>query len=384
MTNPKTKKRLCANSIYISLFLVVLTIMMMITPLYYITFIISAIAARNNNDIQFGMVFGAGEWSSPYAPYDSQLAVNSLKALKNTGASHVRILVTWYQDNINSTKVYPITNVNSSLVTSTDDQLIHIINTSNNFGFKTVLAPVLDPNWDLQNYQSRAGWCFDTNEQKTIPCKSKNTWRGVIGKYFTEQQWSDWFDSYGQFIIKYAKICQEYNCFMYEAAAELLTAFEREQEWRDLIKNIRSVYNGKLTVAGYDNIQFWDALDYIGLEGYQKLNGFSVEELKNSWVPVVNHWKNLTSFWNKSLIITEVGYQSRPSGYSLGANNPRYDALDCSIDEFICINQTLQAFAYQALFETFIDIEWWEGVYFWLWRTDPWQGKYVFYNVKIQ
>ena len=65
--------------------------------------------------------------------------------------------------------------------------------------------------------------------------------------------------------------------------------FEREQEWRELIQNIRNVYSGKLTVAGYDNIQFWDALDFIGLEGYQNLDGYSVNELKESWIPIVNH-----------------------------------------------------------------------------------------------
>jgi hypothetical protein len=56
-----------------------------------------------------GIVFGAGEWSSPDATYDSPQALASLQALAATGASHVRLLVSGYLDNTTSaTQVYSI------------------------------------------------------------------------------------------------------------------------------------------------------------------------------------------------------------------------------------------------------------------------------------
>ena len=101
-----------------------------------VSFVFYSIMVSSDN-IQFGMVFGGGEWSSIYAKYDSQIAYNSLLALKNTGCTHVRILHQWYQDNINATTVYPITNTNSSLVSPTDYELSSIINASHSLGFQT-------------------------------------------------------------------------------------------------------------------------------------------------------------------------------------------------------------------------------------------------------
>ncbi len=44
----------------------------------------------------------------------------------------------------------------------------------------------------------------------------------------------------------------------------------------------------------------------------------------------------------------------------------------------LCVNHTLQEYAYEALFQVMTEAANdglnWAGVYFWLWRTDPWQG----------
>ena len=46
------------------------------------------------------IVFGSGEWSYPDAAYDSSMSDQSLRNLVETGASWVRILVTWYVDSV--------------------------------------------------------------------------------------------------------------------------------------------------------------------------------------------------------------------------------------------------------------------------------------------
>ncbi len=155
--------------------------------------------------------------------------------------------------------------------------------------------------------------------------------------YFNDSQWKEWFSNYATYILKYAQFSQTYGIEQFQAGAELKIAFEEETLWRQLISQIRNIYkNGELTVAGYENIQFWDLLDYIGLEGYQVLNGYTIDSMKESWKPTISSWKSLSKeYGNKSILITEVGYQSRTSPYTYGANTPRFNALDCSyMDRF--------------------------------------------------
>jgi hypothetical protein len=68
--------------------------------------------------------------------------------------------------------------------------------------------------------------------------------------------------------------------------------------------------------------------------------------------------------------------QSRPTCTCPGANCPRLDQGDCS-GWLECYDMDCQANAYEALLRAFsVHAEdWWLGVYWWLWRTDPSEGR---------
>ena len=67
----------------------------------------------------------------------------------------------------------------------------------------------------------------------------------------------------------------------------------REQDWREIISGIRESFDGELTYSSnwydeYENITFWDALDYIGVQAYFPLAdraGLSSEEIATAWKP---------------------------------------------------------------------------------------------------
>lgn len=72
-------------------------------------------------------------------------------------------------------------------------------------------------------------------------------------------------------------------------------------------------------------------------------------------------------------MFTEVGYQSRQlTSYhpaSTNATNP----ASCDVWAY-CAEPNAQANAYEALLESFYDKDWFLGVNWWMWRSDPTSG----------
>ena len=57
---------------------------------------------------------------------------------------------------------------------------------------------------------------------------------------------------------------------------ELSKLSKHDAEWRRIIGDVRKIYKGPLTYAAvqgpeFETLQFWDALDYIGLNNYYPL-----------------------------------------------------------------------------------------------------------------
>lgn len=53
------------------------------------------------------------------------------------------------------------------------------------------------------------------------------TWRGLIGLYFNETDWEIWFDSYGDYVLKYAAMAQRLGVEQFCVGAELNSPFTR-------------------------------------------------------------------------------------------------------------------------------------------------------------
>eukprot|EP01121_Diplochlamys_sp_Union-15-3_P012301 TRINITY_DN3669_c0_g1_i1.p1 TRINITY_DN3669_c0_g1~~TRINITY_DN3669_c0_g1_i1.p1 ORF type:complete len:363 (+),score=51.36 TRINITY_DN3669_c0_g1_i1:18-1106(+) len=311
----------------------------------------------------WGATFGAGEWSNVDYTYSTPQAFESLNRLKQTGANWVRLLMTWYQDSINATRIYPI-QPPSYLATPTDQEIIAITKQAKSLGLKVMFSPIVDPNWEIKgNIRGGPG---ETN-------------RLEIGTYFTEQQWEEWFSSYANYINHYANLATIAGADMFAIASELVTAFKRTQDWRNIISGIRKQYNGLLTVAGETDqeLPFWDSLDFIGIDAYFVLNTVSdhpnVDELKASWQPHILLLEQWSKKYNKSVLFTEVGYCSAFRSHAHPWAMELVDGEDCSV-WYLCVDLKEQANCYTALLESFTSLPWWEGVFWWLWRTDPSDG----------
>jgi len=264
----------------------------------------------------------------------------SLKALSKTRANWVSILTTWYQDKCSTTKIFPTDK------TPTDDSIIHAIKTAHSLGLKVMIKPHLD-----------------------VLDSSNGAWRGDIS-CSVEPEWQEWFENYKVFILHYAKIAQDNNVEMLCIGTELSSISPiKEDLWRNtIIKPVRETYKGLVTYAAnwddeYDQVKFWDAMDYVGIDAYFPLSDApnpTLPELKKAWAPWLKSIEDFQAKVNKPIIFPEVGYCSADGA----AKAPWEDIAGGKV------NLDLQANCYKALLETFWDKKWFYGVYWWRWGTN--------------
>ncbi len=274
--------------------------------------------------------------SGPFTQPDADL---SLGDLAGAGANWVSLVVTGYQSAVTSTTIV------SSTAIPSDSDLVHAISRAHSLGLKVMLKPHVD----LANDPAH--------------------WRGQIS-FTSEADWAAWFTSYTSFMEHYADLARANGVEQFSVGTELMGTTSRSREWRAVVAAVRSRYSGPLVYAAdwafeAMTIDWWDAVDYIGVDAYWPLTGKNdptVPELVAAWEPHVADLAGLASRWGKSIIFTEIGYQSR-----LGANNnPAGGPGSLDLQE--------QANAYQAVFESAYGQPWLAGIYWWFWGVDPFEG----------
>ena len=84
----------------------------------------------------------------------------------------------------------------------------------------------------------------------TANCKN-DTWRAHMNFFDKdvpcEPKWCNWFASYTEFQMHYAGIAKQTGCEMFIAGCEMVMSEHRENEWRQLIADIRTVYDGPVS-----------------------------------------------------------------------------------------------------------------------------------------
>lgn len=225
------------------------------------------------NGITFGFMSQRGDWQDP-------MSRESLRMMKEElAASHVILPITVTQAHPQSTKIdWQSDNV---LI---DAEVKGMIAYAQGIGLKVILKPmvnVADGTWRAHiNF-------FDYD----VPC---------------EPTWSQWFDSYREYLNHYAKLAEKTGCVMLVIGCELVNSDRREAQWRETISQIRQHYNGLLTY-NYDkyqenNLTWWDAVDVISSSGYYPIDKW--EQELDRIEQVVNHYQ-------KPFFFCEVGCPSR-------------------------------------------------------------------------
>ncbi len=203
-------------------------------------------------------------------------------------------------------------------------------------------------------------------------------WRSNI-ELDSDADWNTWFVSYRKNILHYAEMAALTRVELLCIGTEFKSAIKNQPEqWKILIKDIKKVFHGKLTyAANWDDefiiVDFWDQLDYIGIQAYfplTKNKNPNLESIKQGWNTHIEKLEAISRKYHKPILFTEIGYrndtQATVKPWEWGsAFNVLYKKKSART----------QQLAYQALFEKLWHKEWFAGGYAWEWNSSDFPIK---------
>lgn len=254
---------------------------------------------------------------------------DSLDAILDIGGNWLAIVPTWYQDTAASSEIFEDDSA------STED-LAFVINLAKGKGFGILLKPHIDT--------------------------YSGAWRGEIDP----DNLAVWQESYREFIIHFAELSEDLGVDILAIGTELEERVGDTAFWRGLVTNIRDVYSGELTYAAnwdnYEAVEFWDLLDYIGIDFYFPLTddpNASQAEMEAALAEIGADLEAYSSGEERPILFTEIGYRSAD-----GTNTRPYRYDDGAAEDL-----QEQADAYAAVLTTYGNEAWLEGIFWWRW--DP-------------
>ncbi|MCP4520475.1 MAG: glycoside hydrolase [Cytophagales bacterium] len=181
------------------------------------------------------------------------------------------------------------------------------------------------------------------------------------------EDWESWEKKYTDYILLYAKLCEELNVEYFCIGTELKNhTIQRPDYWRNLIKQVRKIYHGKLTYAAnwdeYKYVDFWGKLDFIGVNAYFQLVGemaYTQKDIEQGWDKYLAEMKTIVKKYDRKVIFTEYGYRS----ISKSAYKPWESYVKRGYDE------QSQEESLALFFEKVWKQDWVEGGYLWKWKT---------------
>jgi len=142
---------------------------------------------------------------------------------------------------------------------------------------------------------------------------------GSPWKYRGEIEFTDpahlerFFADYTRWITAVAACARGADGF--SIASELDRLGGHADRWRAVVAAVRSVTASRLTWCAswnsYRSVEFWDALDAIGIQAYFPLSGAedpSADELRAAWSPILADLRALHERTGKPVVFTELGY----------------------------------------------------------------------------
>ncbi len=274
------------------------------------------------NGFTFAPFAGAGT-------FDTENARKSLKVMKErTGANFVTFVPAGVQSTPQSENI-----CFSSEATMKDDELVNMIKYAKTLGLRVALKP-------------------------TVNCMN-GTWRAHISFFdedvVCEPKWSNWFQSYIDFQLHYAKIAQENDCEIFIAGCEMVMSEHREEEWRKVIEEIRTVYDGLVSynTDKYQehNVKWWDCVDIISSSGYYPLG---------DWENQLNRIEAVVKKYDKPFFFAETGCMSVEGSKAIPNNWEINGDIDLEG----------QAQWFEDMFVACRKREWVKGVCIWSWTAD--------------
>ena len=197
--------------------------------------------------------------------------------------------------------------------------------------------------------------------------------RSAIG-YADEAEWQAWEAQYSELIMHYAQLAQEIRAYMLVIGTELARAArERPMFWKELIREVRQVYGGRLTYAAnwwdeYEHVSFWEDLDAIGIQGYFELSESpdpGLDELEKGWAAHKSDLQDLAEETGKPVLFTEIGYRNVPDAAAKPWRWPSRDEIGRTEPA-----DSLQARLYESFFQNLWNEPWFDGAILWKYTGD--------------
>lgn len=208
------------------------------------------------------------------------------------GVTDVQLVTRWQQVDVRASTLAP--------GPETDDETLRwVIGAARKRGLRVFLMPIVH-----------------------VRRRRPQEWRGTLAPAEPERWWA----AYRHFVRHYARLGATEGVGLYAVGSELVSMERHVDRWRALIGEVRSVFRGRLTYSAnwdhFEPVQFWDALDVAGLNGYHTLveaarpgapppptDEAALLDGWQSFVQRVRHWSRVTG---KRFILTEIGYPSTP------------------------------------------------------------------------
>lgn len=203
-------------------------------------------------------------------------------------------------------------------------------------------------------------------------------WRSNIN-FDQQEDWETWFESYRKTILHYAVMAEKTNAELFCIGTELRSSVKQQpQKWIDLIAEIKEKYSGKLTYAAnwdgeFDDVPFWNELDFIGIQAYFPLTenkNPSLEEIKQGWSQHIPSLEKLSKRYQKKILFTEVGYRPDES-----ATKTPWEWGSVFTPLFKKKSEKTQYLAYEALYQKLWTKDWFAGTYIWQWNNSDFEIK---------
>lgn len=178
---------------------------------------------------------------------------------------------------------------------------------------------------------------------------------------------ASWENSYSQFIVYHALIAELSGMDALCIGVELPNMTRHTDMWKRIIARARVAYSGPLTFGGnwfneYDKIQFWDDLDFIGVQHYFPLAVSvtdSADQALRELSKIRDAMRHLSERWNRPIVLTEVGFPSIDGAFI----SPHKEDFSQQVSD------ERQAQGYRMLIDAFADQSWCKGFFWWKWES---------------
>jgi len=257
-----------------------------------------------------------------------------LDEIARAGASHVSLVMPFYQHNVRSVRVgrHPRFSPSPALV-------LRVMKQARARGLKVLLFPILRLEYTL----------------------TPDEWRGSIRPKDPDL----WWRSYGQAMLEAAALAHKGKADSLCVGSELGSMDGAPGPWEALIRKVRKVFRGPLIYSAnwdrFRHVGIWHLVDRMGISAYFQLTAPdeepSLERLIHAWREVRADVSRARARAGKPLVFTEVGYHSQKGT----AARPWDEAAD------LPLGLEVQARCYRAFVRVWGGVSYLRGAYIWNW-----------------